>query len=106
MSLVKIEQTGLSYIEIDEILSFFKCRPEIERVIVFGSRAKGTYKPGSDIDLAVSGAGVDYSMINELSYLLNEESTLPYYFDILHFEGISSSTLLAHINEYGLQLNK
>ena len=43
---------------------------------------------------------------DELSYLLNEESTLPYYFDLLNLKDIGSPELLAHIAEYGVQLRK
>lgn len=105
MRIARVDQTGLSEFEVNEILLFVKRFPEIERVILFGSRAKGTYKRGSDIDLAISGAALSYSIINELSYLLNEESTLPYYFDLLNFADISSPALLAHITEYGVQLS-
>ena len=104
MKTPRIETTGLSDAEIDQILLFTKLFPEVERVILFGSRAKGTYKPGSDIDLVISGDAVNYSTVNELSYLLNEESTLPYYFDLLNLAEINSSALLEHIKEYGLQL--
>lgn len=105
MSLTRPEKTGLSDAQIDEILLFTKRFPKVEKVIIFGSRAKGTYKRGSDIDLVLSGDTLSYSVINELSYLLNEESTLPYYFDILNLNEINSSALLSHIKEYGLQLN-
>lgn len=104
MKRIKEVETGLSSRDIDEILLFAKRFPEIENIILFGSRAKGTYKPGSDIDLALSGALVSYSIINELAYLLNEESTLPYYFDVLNMSEISSLGLLTHIKECGVQL--
>ena len=104
MSMTRIEQTGLSDAEFNEILLFTKRFPEIEKVILFGSRAKNTYKCGSDVDLVISGDAVSYSIVNELSYLLNEESTLPYYFDLLNLADINSSALLEHIKEYGLQL--
>lgn len=96
---------GLSKAEVDEILMFSKQFPTVERVVLFGSRAKGTYKPGSDVDLAIFGDAVSYSTINELSYLLNEESVLPYYFDVINVADISSSALLSHIKEYGVELN-
>ncbi len=100
----RVEQTGLSDAAIDEILLLTKRFPEIEKVILFGSRAKGTYKPGSDIDLVISGDAVSYSIVNELSYLLNEESILPYYFDLLNLSEITSAALHEHISKYGVQL--
>ena len=104
MKVAPIIQIGLSEFEIGEILLFTQRFAEIEEVILFGSRAKGTYKRGSDIDLAISGAAVSYSIINELSYLLNEESTLPYYFDLLNLADIRSPALLSHIADHGVQL--
>ena len=97
--------TGLSEADIKEILLFAQRFCEIDQVILFGSRAKGTHKRGSDIDLAISGEKVNYSIINELTYLLNEESTLPYYFDVLNLAEITSSALITHIKEHGLILH-
>jgi len=96
---------GLSKAEVDEILMLAKQFPDVERVVLFGSRAKGTHKPGSDVDLAILGGAVSYSTINEFSYLLNEESVLPYYFDVINVADISSLALLSHIKEYGVELN-
>jgi predicted nucleotidyltransferase len=106
MKVAPISQIGLSEFDIGEILLFTQRFAEIDLVILFGSRAKGTHKKGSDVDLVISGVAVSYAIVNELSYLLNEESVLPYYFDILYFADISSVALLAHIKEYGVVLNK
>lgn len=103
---MSIEKTGLSKANIIEIVQFTQRFTVIDKVILFGSRAKGTHKVGSDVDLAISGSAVSYAIINELSYLLNEESTLPYYFDLINIDTINSSSLLAHIKEYGVDLNK
>jgi predicted nucleotidyltransferase len=96
---------GLSDTEIDEILLFTRRFPDIAKVILFGSRAKCTHKRGSDVDIALSGSSLTPAIINEVSYLLNEESTLPYYFDLLNLASITSPALLSHIEEYGVQLN-
>ncbi|WP_252733928.1 nucleotidyltransferase domain-containing protein [Pseudoalteromonas sp. C2R02] len=96
---------GLSKAEVDEIRMFVMQFSDVESVVLFGSRAKGTHKPGSDVDLAILGDAVSYSTINELSYLLNEESVLPYYFDVINVADISSSALLSHIKEYGVEFN-
>jgi hypothetical protein len=37
----------------------------------------------------------------KLSFLLNEESATPYFFDVVHFEEISEKELLEHINRVG-----
>jgi len=103
-TLIINERTGLTEEELGVITSTISLFPEIEKVFIFGSRAKGNYKRGSDIDLAVSGDNVTYSMINQLAYKLNEESLLPYYFDLLHLEKISSEALLEHIKKHGIEL--
>ena len=57
--------------------------PEIEEAVIFGSRAMGNYKKGSDVDLAVKGARIDRRIINRLSDDLNEEYPLPRFFDVV-----------------------
>lgn len=74
---------------------------EIEQAFVFGSRAMGNYKNGSDVDLAISGRDVSETTIMRLSDLLNEQYPLPYFFDILHYEKISNPTLKNHIDVEG-----
>ncbi len=97
---------GLSQRDMAAILDTLRAFPEIEEAILFGSRAKGNYKPGSDVDIAVKGQAIDSSCVSDVSYALNEESTLPYFFDIVHFEQISERELVDHINRVGLQLYK
>jgi len=79
---------------------FSTCR-EIERVIIFGSRALGNAKPGSDIDLAFSGKNVTSHLVSRVQDYLEEETTLPYFFDCIHLEAIQNRDLVGHIREYG-----
>jgi len=75
---------------------------EITAVILFGSRAKGNFKTGSDVDMAIKGENITHSTVTRLSYLLNEEKPLPYYFDIVHYEKISEPELKEHIDRVGV----
>ena len=50
---------GLSKRDLDEISEILKSFPEIEEAVLFGSRAKGNYKPGSDIDIAIKGSAIE-----------------------------------------------
>jgi len=93
---------GLSDRDLALIVDAAKAFPEISRLILFGSRAKGSYKPGSDVDLAVKGDAVDYDTAVRLGEVLNEETPLPYFFDVLHYEGIREPRLLAHIDRVGV----
>ncbi|WP_090928017.1 nucleotidyltransferase domain-containing protein [Salibacterium qingdaonense] len=90
--------TDKSYNLIQNALHQF---PEIETVYIFGSRAMGYYRKGSDIDLAVAGEAVTEKVRGRLSTLLNEEIPIPYYVDVLHYEMIVESALKAHIDEEG-----
>lgn len=92
---------GLLQQDLDEIIRTLQRFPAIEEAIIFGSRAKGTFKKGSDIDIAIKGKGIDHTVIASLSFLLNEESATPYFFDIVHFEEITEKELLAHVNRVG-----
>lgn len=92
---------GLQQEELAEIIRVLQDFPGIEEALIFGSRAKGSYKKGSDIDIAVKGSGINHEVVAALSFQLNEETTLPYFFDIIHYEEISEQELLAHIDRVG-----
>ncbi|MEL6472104.1 MAG: nucleotidyltransferase domain-containing protein [Cyanobacteria bacterium J06623_4] len=78
---------------------------EIEQVVLFGSRAKGTHYRGSDVDLSISGRGVTYDTVLKLSRSLNEERPLPYYFDILDYNSLEADEpIRAHIDRVGVVL--
>lgn len=74
---------------------------DINKAIVFDSRALGNYKKGSDIDIAVKGEKITKSTLRSLSYELNEESLMPYKFDIISYNDIKSKELIKHIDEEG-----
>lgn len=86
---------------IAEIAGRFK---EIEAIIVFGSRVLGNAKPGSDVDLAVIGQPVTPQIVSSFHDYLEEETNLPYFFDIIHFESIENEALREHIKRYGKPL--
>ncbi len=66
-----------------------------KKAILFGSRAKGDYRKGSDVDLAIDGDE------RRVSYLLNEETNLPYRFDVINLHKISNRALSEHIKRVG-----
>jgi predicted nucleotidyltransferase len=80
--------------------------PEVDEAWVFGSRAKGTHKPGSDVDLAIGGPRVDFAVVSRLRYRLNEETQLPYSFDVVDRSTIQSQELRDHIERVGLLVYK
>ena len=95
---------GLLERDMLHILAAAKSLPEISQLVLFGSRAKGNYKPASDVDLAIKGASVTYETALRLADILNEERPLPYFFDVVHYEGIKEPRLLEHIDRVGVVL--
>lgn len=83
----------------DVILS----NPLVERAWVFGSRALGTFKESSDIDIALEGQSLT---LNEIAMMLDtlDQSSLPYKVDLLIKHKITSLELLAHIEQHGLRI--
>jgi len=96
---------GLADSAIIKIQQVFESLPEIEEVILYGSRAKGNFKQGSDIDIVVIGNKVTGKVISKLSWLL-DDLLLPYTFDIADFKEINSEELLAHIKTVGSSMYK
>jgi uncharacterized protein len=95
---------GLQDRDIKLILEAVRSFPEISQLVLFGSRAKGTYKTASDVDLAIKGASVTYDTAVKLADILNEEKPLPFFFDVIHYEGITEPHLIEHIDRVGVVL--
>lgn len=81
------------------IQSIFRNHENVEKVIIYGSRAKGNYREGSDIDLTLLG-DIEYKELIQLKYEL-EESSIPYLVDISIYENLNSESLKEHIDRVG-----
>jgi predicted nucleotidyltransferase len=77
---------------------------EIESAAIFGSRAIGNFKPGSDVDLAIKGKRISRDTVSNLSTLLNDELPLPHFFDVVHYDTLNNQALVRHIDEQGSTL--
>jgi predicted nucleotidyltransferase len=75
--------------------------PAVERGILYGSRAKGNYRHGSDIDLALVGDSLDYGILGEIAARL-EESPIPYQVDLTLWDQIDHVKLREHIERVGV----
>lgn len=93
-------QFGLKQNTIENMNSVFECFPQIHQVIIYGSRAKGNFKHGSDIDLTVKGENLNQQILNKISLQL-DDLFLPYSFDLSVFGHIKNEELLDHINRVG-----
>lgn len=92
---------GLSEKARQEIAAVFHAVPAVKKVVIFGSRAIGNFKPGSDVDLAIVDSEVDSETLLNLNVQLNEHTSLPYKFDLLNYSSISDPDLRKHIEQYG-----
>ena len=63
---------GLSDTVITDICGVFRRYPNIEKVLIFGSRAKGTYSEGSDIDLAAVGDGLTFNQLMDINIQIED----------------------------------
>lgn len=90
---------GLSESNINKIINVFSSYEEVEEAILYGSRAKGNYKPASDIDLCIIGQ-LDYSQLLKLENEL-DDLLLPYKMDISLKHKIDNRDLIDHINRVG-----
>jgi len=96
------ERFGLKEQTIEKIRSVFACYPQVEKAVLYGSRAKGNFKRGSDIDLTLFG-GEDLTM--DVLYRIMSEADdllLPYTIDLSIFHQISDPDVIDHIRRVGV----
>lgn len=89
---------GLSTQEIATLHEIFKKFEKISEVILFGSRSQGTHRKASDIDLALKG-DISLDTLAKLKYTLEEETNLPYFFDIVVYDKLDNAQLIAEIDK-------
>lgn len=92
---------GLLDSELQTLRDVFSSFPDISEVILFGSRARGTHRPSSDVDLAIKGKNLSIDTLAKLRYILEEETNLPYFFDIVIYDRVENEALKREIDEGG-----
>ena len=96
---------GLKESEIEQICTVFAGYPEVEKAILYGSRAKGSYRAASDIDLTLTGKKLNLSLLLKIENEL-DELLLPYKIDLSLFHKIQNKDLIEHINRIGIMFYK
>ncbi len=91
---------GLKETTIETIHKVFSNYSQVEQVIIYGSRAKGNYKNGSDIDLTFKGDDLSLTLINKIDLEL-DDLMLPYTFDLSIYSHIKNPDLIDHIERVG-----
>jgi len=91
---------GLEKKDIINIKNVFSKYKEVEEVLIYGSRAKGNYRPGSDIDLTLKNKQINLKILNKISNSL-DDLFLPYIFDLSIYHQIKNNSLIDHIHRVG-----
>ena len=73
---------GLTDNELEKLCNLFRKHEEIEQAVLYGSRAKGNFKPFSDIDITLMGDRLTYNTLSSLSDEI-DDLLLPYSVDLL-----------------------
>jgi len=92
---------GLAPQTVEQIQGTLAHFPEVARAVLFGSRAKGAARPGSDIDLALYGEGLDWRVLGRIEDEL-DDLLLPYTFSLLRHDTRTDSEVVAHIARVGV----
>jgi len=91
---------GLPLGAVEKIRTVFALHPEVEKVVLYGSRAKGNYKTGSDIDLTMYGDALNQSILLKILDEL-DELLLPWMIDLSLYQQIDNANLRDHIERVG-----
>jgi len=93
---------GLSHNTIAQVHGVLSRHPEVERALLYGSRAKGNYRPGSDIDLTLVGETLQPNQLIRIETEIDGLLT-PYTFDLSIYDKLESPELIEHIARVGVE---
>jgi predicted nucleotidyltransferase len=96
---------GLSDLQYEKIAKVFASIGEVDQVILYGSRAKGTQKPYSDIDITLLGENLNFSLLQKIEIEL-DDLLLPYKFDVSLYDSLENNDLIDHIKKVGKTIYK
>lgn len=91
---------GLKEETIKAINDVFAKYPQIKKAVVFGSRAKGNYRTGSDIDICLFGE-IDLPLLHKIEESI-DDLNLPYTVDLVVYDRIQNQDLKEHIDRVGV----
>ena len=96
---------GLPELQYDQIVKVFAAHKEVDEVILYGSRAKGTQKPYSDVDITILGDKLSLGLLQRIEIEL-DDLLLPYNFDVSIYHSIENNELVEHIKRVGKTIYK
>lgn len=94
---------GLEQHIIDKLVAVFEQHSKVDKALVFGSRAKGNYRPDSDIDIAIKGQDLSTDDIIAMSVAF-EEKVINHKIDLINYHSIKEPDLKDHIDRVGIEL--
>jgi type I restriction enzyme S subunit len=94
---------GLNENIIEKLIAVFEANSKVDKAIVFGSRAKGNYRPDSDIDIAIKGNNISLNDVLKMNSAF-DESGIKYKVDLVDYDSIKEKELSAHIDRVGIEL--
>ncbi len=94
---------GLSEIEFCRLLSVFKANERVEKVVLYGSRARGDYKPFSDIDVTICGNELSHRDLRQIIVGV-DDLLLPYQVDVSLFHSLRNEALIESIRREGIDI--
>lgn len=92
---------GLQESTIEKICGVFAKYPQVDQAVIYGSRAKGNYKNGSDIDLTLHGKSLTMKLLFQILEEL-DDLLLPYTIDLSIFEQLTDPDFIEHIQRVGI----
>lgn len=92
---------GIDESLIEKIGHVFAAYPQVEEVMIYGSRAKGNFRPNSDVDLAFRGRELNRSILGQIRIDLEEDLPTLLSFDVLWLDELKHEGLLDHIARVG-----
>ena len=92
---------GLKQTVVSKIQQVLADHPDVQKAILYGSRAMGNYKPGSDIDLILEGTALTIKQLNIIENEL-DDLLLPYELDVSIYHQIDNPDLLEHVARVGV----
>jgi len=94
---------GLSQATLDKLCTVFAQFSSIESVWIYGSRAKGDYRRGSDIDLTIKGEEMPFREFLRIQDQI-DDLLLPYTVDLSQYRELGNPDLIAHIDRVGVEI--
>lgn len=94
---------GLNEEVLNKIIMTIESVCKVEEIVLYGSRAKGNYKPNSDVDITLKGNNITQNNLNKISNSL-DDLLYPFKIDLSIFNNIDNPELIGHINRIGKKL--